>query len=194
MSEKYQNVKKYLSDIVPLESELWESMMEHSSEINLRRGTVYSSFGDYTKNIGFLNAGLVRVYYLDELGNEWNKAFLECPDILMPNVNYHERAVSNIAALTDCHIFQISIDFFIKALERYPSLTKIQVQLMTELMGRKTAREIDLLSLSAKERYLKFKKNRASLLESIPQYHIASYLGITPTQLSRIKVAIDQHM
>jgi CRP-like cAMP-binding protein len=55
------------------------------------------------------------------------------------------------------------------------------------LFIRKEKREIELVTLDARERYAIFRKEHPTLEQFIPQYHIASYLGITPTQLSRIR-------
>jgi hypothetical protein len=51
----------------------------------------------------------------------------------------------------------------------------------------KERREIELVLLQADERYKIFKQEYPNLENLIPQYHIASYLGVTPTQLSRIR-------
>jgi CRP-like cAMP-binding protein len=52
---------------------------------------------------------------------------------------------------------------------------------------RKEKREIELVTLEAKERYAIFQQEHPQLEQLIPQYHIASYLGVSPTQLSRIR-------
>lgn len=52
---------------------------------------------------------------------------------------------------------------------------------------QKEQREIEIVLLDADERYHIFQKQFSGLENRIPQYHIASYLGITPTQLSRIR-------
>jgi hypothetical protein len=54
-------------------------------------------------------------------------------------------------------------------------------------MTRKEKREIELVTLEAKERYAIFQQEHPQLEQLIPQYHIASYLGVSPTQLSRIR-------
>lgn len=54
----------------------------------------------------------------------------------------------------------------------------------------KDAREIEIVQENAGQRYQRFLKEYPSLNSRIPQYHIASHLGITPTQLSRIRKKI----
>ncbi len=189
MLPKYTPIKAYLSQFAKVDEKYWLSMEEKLANFFLPAGQWYSKEGDYTKTIGFLKKGVLRIYYLDEEGKEWNKAFLEAPQIVLANVNYQEKAHTNIAAITDCEIAQVPLDFYIDALKKYPNLSIIQTKLITNLLERKSQREIELLSLTTKERYLKFSLTFPHLLEVIPQYHLASYLGITPTQLSRIKLS-----
>jgi len=189
MTFRHTPIKAYLSQFATLNEDYWLSLEEVLTENFLPAGESYSKEGDYTKTIDFLKKGVLRIYYLDEEGREWNKAFLETPQIVLANVNYQERAYTNIEAITDCEFIQVPIDFCINALTKYPNMPIVQTKLITDLLERKSQREIELLSLTAKERYLKFSVAFPHLLEIIPQYHLASYLGITPTQLSRIKLS-----
>jgi len=155
----------------------------------LEKGKLFAREGEHVKNIGFLNSGIVRIFYLDENGNEWNKAFLEKNSFLLSNINLEEKAEVYFEAITSCEILITPISFFVDGLKEYPELNKVYQYQLGKLFKRKSEREIDLLKLTAKDRYLKFKENFPHLLKIIPQYHIASYLGITPTQLSRIKLS-----
>jgi hypothetical protein len=69
----------------------------------------------------------------------------------------------------------------------FPALERFARKLAESYFVLKEKREIELVLLEAGERYLIFQKEFPGLENRIPQYHIASYLGITPTQLSRIR-------
>jgi hypothetical protein len=71
--------------------------------------------------------------------------------------------------------------------DKYPKIERLARILAEYFFVRKEKREIELVTLEAKERYAIFQKEHPKLEQRIPQYHIASYLGITPTQLSRIR-------
>lgn len=186
---KINKLKQYFHSIAVLDDSFWIKLQDQLIEIELVAGEAYAKEGSYVKTMGFLHSGLIRIYYLDEGGKEWNKAFLESNAVLLGNIDYKKKANHYLEALTNCQILQVPISFFVEALEKYPAIHTIQYKLLAELFERKSQREVDLLRLTAKERYLKFKKNTPHLLQQIPQYHIASYLGITPTQLSRIKLS-----
>ncbi len=184
-----KGIKKYIESITKVNDQFWEKLSQISQTIILEKGEKYIKEGENIKNLGFLESGLIRIYHLDENGNEWNKAFLEQNSFLLGNVNYEEKTEVYFEALSNCKILKVPISFFEESLTLYPELTKVYQQQIGELFKRKSEREISFLQLTAKERYLKFKENYPHLLEIIPQYHIASYLGITPTQLSRIKLS-----
>lgn len=188
--EQIEQLKKYYSDIAPIEKECWELIEDNISELVLNKEEVYANAGDYVKRIGFLSTGIMRVFYLDQNGNEWNKVFLEPNSTILGNIDFNGQAHYSIAAVTDCSIFYYSIEILEKALEKYRSIRTIQSELLADLIKRKSERETDFLSLTAKQRYIKLKTQKPHLLEIVPQYHIASYLGITPTQLSRIKLSV----
>ena len=61
------------------------------------------------------------------------------------------------------------------------------MRLLEQLAIKKERREADFLLMSATERYEKFLQEYAHIVDSIPNYHIASYLGITEVGLSRIR-------
>jgi hypothetical protein len=71
--------------------------------------------------------------------------------------------------------------------EQYRKVERLARILAEQFFVRKEKREIELVTLEAKDRYVIFQEEHPQLEQLIPQYHIASYLGISPTQLSRIR-------
>jgi hypothetical protein len=71
--------------------------------------------------------------------------------------------------------------------EQYRKVERLARILAEQFFVRKEKREIELVTLEAKDRYAIFQKEHPQLEQLIPQYHIASYLGVSPTQLSRIR-------
>lgn len=185
-----KKVKNYVEAIAPIPSAFWTLLEQRSKEATLEKGQLYAKSGDRVKYISFLLSGIIRIYHLDNQGNEWNKAFIEANAFLLSNINIEDKSQVYFEALTDCKILKVPITLFVESLKNYPALQKVYQYELGELFKRKSAREVSFMELTAKERYLKFKQSFPHLLNKIPQYHIASYLGITPTQLSRIKLSI----
>lgn len=93
-----------------------------------------------------------------------------------------------IQALEDSHLLQINFKEYRQLLDDHEDLKWFHIHyLERHWIIEKEQREVALVQHSASERYLYFKAKNAALLNRIPQFHIASHLGITPTQLSRIR-------
>jgi len=105
----------------------------------------------------------------------------------MATPNIQEKSSTFIQALLPTQLFCISIEDWLQIGIRFPELKEVHQQVLMEYMKKKHEREISLLAKDATQRYAAFQLQFPTLEELIPHYHIASYLGITPTQLSRIR-------
>ncbi|WMN60732.1 hypothetical protein NI389_04800 [Pseudoalteromonas xiamenensis] len=93
-----------------------------------------------------------------------------------------------IEALEDCVLVEIDFKLFRSALLTKPDLMIYQINyLETHWLLEKEQKEIEYLQFDAKQRYLAFLNTHKPIISRLTQYHIASYLGITPTQLSRVR-------
>ncbi|SHN10324.1 Crp/Fnr family transcriptional regulator [Mucilaginibacter sp. OK098] len=148
----------------------------------LRSGTtpVYS---------GFIVKGVFREYYTDNNGREFNKAFGFKGDF---TGSYYDLALGNpstasIQALTESSVLVIRYTEYQKLLATDSFWLKVAYTLAHNLLLKKFEKEFQLLTLSAAGRYNLLKKQHPDLEQLVPAYHIASYLGITPISLSRIR-------
>lgn len=139
-----------------------------------------------------MSEGLVRVFYRTSDGSEYNKHFFTAPSTIgaysslvtgKPNQIYQQ-------ALADCTLFVANYAEFNDCCNRYPDLERIARRNAELYFAQKEQREVDMVLLDAGQRYQQFQREYGHLEQLIPQYHIASYLGVTPTQLSRIRRAM----
>jgi len=94
----------------------------------------------------------------------------------------------NIEALTNVEIYYISHQQFHQLIERDNNFLKLAKYISDNYFIRKCKRETSFLKNSAAERFEMIKKLYPEIEQKVPQYHIASYLGIKPESLSRIKL------
>lgn len=94
----------------------------------------------------------------------------------------------NIEALTDVEIYYISHQQFHTLIEKDNNFLKLAKYISDNYFIRKCKRETSFLKNSAAERFEMIKKLYPDIEQKVPQYHIASYLGIKPESLSRIKL------
>lgn len=150
--------------------------------------------GDVCKCLGFVNSGCLRQYTIDNKGTEHIIQFaiedwwISDPYSFISGLP----AAYNIDALQDSEVLLLERSAREELLDSCPKMERF-FRLLIEANHVATQQRIaDSLSASAEERYLKFIKTYPKLLEQIPQNHIASYLGITPQSLSRIRKELSQ--
>jgi CRP-like cAMP-binding protein len=150
---------------------------------------LYLRVGDQSLSIGFLLCGVMRSFYISEDGNEYTKYIAQTGDFIFNVSSFMQSTPSlfYIEALTDCVILEINK-------RDYNHLTQADTKYSTLFTGMlmksylvKEAREADFLLLSAARRYEKYIKENPGIEEIVSQKIIASYLGIAPESLSRIK-------
>lgn len=194
-------LKEYLDNIFPLQADEWESFSRHFIEEKLVKDDYFALAGRTESKIGFLKKGVVRAFYKNRDGLEYNKTFFTDNEFLgaytslvTGNSNH-----INMQALTDCVILTANYSNITSLFKDFRNIETLARKISENLYVYKEKREIELVLLQAGERYEIFKKEYPELINQIPQYQIASYLGITPTQLSRIRAKksppfISEHM
>jgi len=145
--------------------------------------------GEVAKNIFFTVHGCLRMYTVDNKGKEHIMQF--APDNWwigdIDSSSNNSPSVYFIDALEDSDVLVMDNVSWEKAMKEIPPLVLLFQRLMQNRQTATQKRIIFSMSSSAEERYLDFMKTYPSLAQRIPQHMIASYLGITPESLSRIR-------
>ena len=144
--------------------------------------------GRRTNYICLVVSGLVRGFYIDEEGNDRTKCF-SLPGEWCCSYNYISDMPCPffLEAEQDTVLAMFNIQEIGEIKEKYPILKMKIEELLAESMMRSEQRIYSLISLEAKDRYMLIMKEQPELIKSAKQEHIASFLGITPSSLSRIK-------
>jgi CRP-like cAMP-binding protein len=155
----------------------------------IEKGRLFLGAGDIQSQIGFVHRGLFRYYYLDDCGNETTKYFCTENDVLFNIVSYSEGTPSlfTIEALEDSEISCASVVDFRTMVENHVGCMKLYLHFLERSYVIKEHREADFLLKNASDRYRDFIRSRKGLEQRVSQRHIASYLGIAPESLSRIR-------
>ncbi len=144
--------------------------------------------GHRTDHIGLVVSGLVRGFYIDEEGNDRTKCFsLQGDWCCSYNYLSEDPCPFFLEAEQDTVLAMFNIPDIEKIKEKYPVLKTKMEELLAESMMKSEQRIYSFISMEAKDRYLLLLKEQPELIKNAKQEHIASYLGITPSSLSRIK-------
>jgi CRP-like cAMP-binding protein len=137
----------------------------------------------------FVCSGLLRAYYLTDTGTESNKAFITENEFAgpLPAAALEVPVSCGIQALEPSTLLVARYADFAVLLDQHPVFGQFQRKLTGWLLSQKDLRTRSLLQGGARERFLDFRERYSHLVGRVPQYHIASYLGITEVHLSRLR-------
>lgn len=184
-----EELKAYLKNLIHFTEKELEIFISLFSEAQLKKHEDFAQEGEYSSKLAFLSKGVMRAFFRNNSGNEYNKTFFTPPNFVAAysSITTKQKNLINIQCLTDCSILIADFDKVVSLYKEFPRIESLARILAEYKFAIKEKREIELVTLEAKERYDIFKKEHPDLENQISQYHIASYLGISPTQLSRIR-------
>ena len=150
--------------------------------------------GDICRDVIFLRRGLAQMSYLTFEGKEWIKSFFAENSILGSRRCQIMGAPSHFAitCLEDCDVTAVPYDGLRALCAKDADLMAVFFDFNEQVSMRKEKREYEFLCLSAQDRYHGFLKDYAHILPRLTQAQIASFIGITPIALSRIRKRLNQ--
>ena len=183
------DLKTFFNKLTPISARSWQMFSSLFTPKVLKKGDYFITDGQVAKEIAFLEGGIVRAFYRTSEAVEYNKHFFANPCFIGGYASLITGAPNQILqqALTDCSIRTAKFADIQKLYETCPDIERGARILAEQFFVQKEQREIEIVLLDAGQRYRIFQRNFPQLEQLFPQYHIASYLGITPTQLSRIR-------
>ena len=183
------NFKKQIMEFSRISQEEIDVFLKSTVKATYKRNEYFSTIQEPSASIAFVVKGLFRVYIIDRDGNE---ATLNFRGEDMPMSSYGAVLLNQmepvyIQALEDSDVYTMPRTEFLKFWET-DSKWKDILQKFTELdCSRLRKREFSFLQDDAKTRYLDFLQDFSRYADRIKLRYIASYLGITPEALSRIR-------
>jgi len=145
--------------------------------------------GDQSDTLYLLESGLVRLFYTTPDGRERNKAFYRAGQVTGPVSAAITGAPAPFAiqCLEPVEALCFRFRDLLEATRDNPDMARLYRELLAEAFIRNEQREAVLLTCNAEQRYQWLLKHEPDLPERVPQFHIASYLGVDAVSLSRLK-------
>lgn len=152
------------------------------------KGEVVDAQGVKAENVYLILSGLMRCYYTTSEGKEFNQAFKLENEFIAAYASLLKKSESMVGVdcLEPTKALVIPFDKLEALYSESLAFCQIGRKIAEQHFLNKEKREADFLLYGAKERYLKFKSERPDLVERVPQLHLASFLGLTPTSFNRI--------
>lgn len=155
----------------------------------IQAGECFVKAGEFSRSVGFVVEGLFRYFYSNEKGGEFTKGFFEESSVLVSYSAILKKRPSyfSIQALEPSVIEVVNFSSFNNLLTGHPCWFSFYFALLQKGYLIKEEREREFLLMDAEERYRAFLNRFPNLEKRIKQNLVASYLGITPESLSRIR-------
>ncbi|MDC1162079.1 Crp/Fnr family transcriptional regulator [Tenacibaculum sp.] len=180
----------------PISDESWSLIQSLITFQKLDKDEVLLRNGQTAKSIHFVCEGALRAYVTDYEGNIYNKNIFLENDFAGSTVSYLLNTPSNFTLETLENTLLINLEY-----KRYRQLIEENIDLKNFYIAylennwiiEKEQREISLVMENATMRYLKLLQKHPNIDQRIQQLQIASHIGVTPTQLSRIRKKLKKN-
>ena len=184
-----ESLKQYLNAISPLSKETWKEISVLFKPKSLSMKDYFVEEHKQAKEIAFLEKGCVRAFFTNREAKEYNKQFFVAPSLIGAYTSLLTKEKNRIPqqALTECKIWVVNYNELETRYAKFHDLERLGRKVAEFYFLEKERKELEMALEDATERYLKFRHQFPTLEQLIPQYHIASYLGISATQLSRLR-------
>tara|TARA_R110002072_G_scaffold64203_2_gene159289 strand:+ start:135362 stop:135973 length:612 start_codon:yes stop_codon:yes gene_type:complete len=180
----YHNIKNYCE----IPAQQWQDFVNVLSPKKVEKGEYVLKSSEYAKEAAFILRGALRMFYVDESGDESNHAFRFENQIMAgyPSLLTNTPSRYFIQAMEDSDLLVVNYEEFKKFYDKHPCWEKLGRVIAEVNYIEKTEREYQLLMRDASERYLNLLKMEPEVAKRVPQYQLASYLGITASALNRV--------
>ncbi len=161
---------------------------------NIKRRQMILQEGDISKYYFFVVEGCFKMYGIDSKGNEHNIQFAAEGDWIMDIGSFHSQKPSQlyIEAIESSKLIQIEREDLYFLYLNIPKLDRVFKVIVENKFVELQNRVLQTFSSNAEERYLDFLERYSNLATRLPNTQIASYLGITPEFLSKIRKDLSQ--
>lgn len=182
-------LKSFFDAVSPLKEATWKEIEPLFHRTSLPKQKHFINANETAHKIAFLESGIVRAYFTNREGQEYNKQFFVAPSSIGAYTSLLTGSPNLIPqqALTDCIIWTAEYAAITRRYDDFPDLERLARKMAEYYFLEKERKELEIVLLNATERYQLFQAEFPKIEQYIPQYHVASYLGITPIQLSRIR-------
>jgi CRP-like cAMP-binding protein len=183
-----ENIRTYFNNFIQLSDEEWNAFAACTQKEVIQKRDLILGEGKICDFIAFVEEGMFRFYYVDD-GNEKVTAFFFPGDFVSNYRSFLTGQPSDhyIEAMKDSIVYKIRKSDLKTLYDLYPKIDRLG-RFIAENLYLTVAKRLDaFLYASPEERYRELQLRNSKLLQEVPQYMLASYLGVKPETLSRIR-------
>lgn len=185
-------IRKFIDNTSPMNDSDWKFFSSKLKKVKFKKNTALLKIGKIENYLYFISKGIIRLY-IPRVENDLTFGFLFKNEFVTAYDSFLTQSPSEyqIETLTETILWKISNEDLQEVYERTSSGNIIGRKMAENMFLIKSKRELSFLSKTAEERYLDLFSDRPELFQQIPLKYIASYIGVTPQALSRIRKRIN---
>ncbi|MFD2903768.1 Crp/Fnr family transcriptional regulator [Sphingobacterium anhuiense] len=189
LDQAHDQILHIFNSIYPMSEELENGIRQHSKITTFNKKAHLLEFNEINQSIYFILKGCVRIYYLNDEGEEHTSWLLTEGELAISVYSFYsqQKSFEAIEALENCVTLELPYPALFVLYQQHLEFNFIGRYLTEQYYIRSESKANSLRMLSAKERYDELVLRKSHLLKRIPLGYIASYLGITQSTLSRIR-------
>lgn len=179
----------FLNSFLDVSEETFSKLTSIAVYKKLDAGALIAKPGEVPSKIYMLVSGMMRAYLSSENGKEFNKNFFMPFSFVGALTALIQNQPSKLTyeALTTCKVYEVNFNDITELCKSDINISNLYNRILEHVYISYEERQLELISMDAKARYLALRKKMPNIEGLVPQYEIASYLSITPVQLSRIR-------
>ena len=196
MEEDYKKqIRGFINFIVPISEKDWSEFSGRLHYKEYAKNEILLRAGETENFMYFMVSGISRIFQMKN-GIEYTLRFNFPVSVFNSYASFISRKPSliNVQAVTDLRAFRMSYADMESLYDAAPSADRIGRKMLELLYLQRELKELEMNSKTAEDYYCELIKVNKNLTEEIPQKYLASYLGITPESLSRIKRKISDRL
>src|ERR1700744_2815318 len=190
------NFFEKFSSMFPLGKEKWDEYISYYHRIEVPARTILLREGEISRKAYFIEKGCIRAWLFSKKKDITFQFFFE--DFSVSSAESFRKNIPSaftIETIEPCVLHWISKEHLDKIMSEIMELPELRDQMNAALFERQLNYAnlfLSFIKYTPRERYIQLVKERPELILRLPQQYIASYLGITPVSLSRIRSKVKQ--
>lgn len=189
----FTSIRRYYQNLLPgLRDDDWKALEEKLTVQQIKKGGFLVRQGEVCRQVSYINKGLVRTYYTAD-GKDVSTGFMCEGEYTSQYDSFllQQPSAGNIDALEDAEIINLSYADMQGLYRSHPAFEVFGRKIAEMLFIMVSLQTTRLLTLTPEERYNSVVRQQPFIVQRVPQYMIASFIGITPEHLSRLRRKIS---
>lgn len=184
-----ENLIKFIEQVLPIPRELVEQLAENFQPKQISKNEFFIKAGRPCNEYLYLDSGFIRAFTHDLEGNEVTTEFYAANQVVFEVGSFFQKTLSkeSFQALEDCEGWYLTFDQLNALFHSTPQFREFGRMVLVKGFISFKQRTLSLINETAEQRYETLIKTRPIIFQKAPLKHIASYLGITDSSLSRIR-------